>query len=423
MSITISGDGDINATGNDIELNSTGTTDVTLALGGGKVGVGVASPTATLDVNGTIKLDGNYPVGTENVALGDAALDDASLTGAFNTAIGTSALTSNAGGNFNSALGRDSLKANTSGSSNVGAGVSSLLVNTTGSNNIAVGVNALVSNTTASNSVAVGHQAGYNLSTNSGNVFVGYLSGQATTSPQNTFIGSGSGYLVSSGQKNTIIGTYSGNQNGLDIRTSSNNIVLSDGDGNPRAFCNSSGYFYFNSPNGSSVPYSGSGGQIVINNTFGVGVYNVSSIVHSTGGQGHIVFINNNGNVGSINTSGSSTSYNTSSDYRLKENVVELTGATDRLKQLNPSRFNFIADPDTTVDGFLAHEVQAIVPEAVTGEKDAVDADGNIKPQGIYQSKLVPLLTQALKEAITKIEALETANADMLARIEALEAV
>ena len=423
MSITISGDGDINATGNDIELNSTGTTDVTLALGGGKVGVGVASPTATLDVNGTIKLDGNYPVGTENVALGDAALDDASLTGAFNTAIGTSALTSNAGGNFNSALGRDSLKANTSGSSNVGAGVSSLLVNTTGSNNIAVGVNALVSNTTASNSVAVGHQAGYNLSTNSGNVFVGYLSGQATTSPQNTFIGSGSGYLVSSGQKNTIIGTYSGNQNGLDIRTSSNNIVLSDGDGNPRAFCNSSGYFYFNSPNGSSVPYSGSGGQIVINNTFGVGVYNVSSIVHSTGGQGHIVFINNNGNVGSINTSGSSTSYNTSSDYRLKENVVELTGATDRLKQLNPSRFNFIADPDTTVDGFLAHEVQAIVPEAVTGEKDAVDADGNIKPQGIDQSKLVPLLTQALKEAITKIEALETANADMLARIEALEAV
>jgi hypothetical protein len=67
----------------------------------------------------------------------------------------------------------------------------------------------------------------------------------------------------------------------------------------------------------------------------------------------------------------------------------------------------FIADPDTTVDGFLAHEAQAIVPECVTGAKDAVDADGNPVYQGIDQSKLVPLLTAALQEAIAKIETLE----------------
>ena len=85
-----------------------------------------------------------------------------------------------------------------------------------------------------------------------------------------------------------------------------------------------------------------------------------------------------------------------------------MTGAIDRVKQLLPKRFNFKTDADTTVDGFLAHEAQTIIPEAVHGEKDAVDDDGNAVMQGIDQSKLVPLLTGALKEAIAKIEALET---------------
>ena len=77
-----------------------------------------------------------------------------------------------------------------------------------------------------------------------------------------------------------------------------------------------------------------------------------------------IVFFNGNGNVGNIRTNGSATSYNTSSDYRLKENVVGITDGIARVKQLQPKRFNFIADADTTLDGFLAHEAQAVVPEA-----------------------------------------------------------
>jgi hypothetical protein len=121
-----------------------------------------------------------------------------------------------------------------------------------------------------------------------------------------------------------------------------------------------------------------------------------------------IRFANGNGTVGSIATSGSATAYNTSSDYRLKENVVPLIGAIDRLQQIPVHRFNFIADPDTTVDGFLAHEAQEIVPECVTGEKDAVDENGDPVYQGIDQSKLVPLLTAALQEALQKIEDLET---------------
>ena len=128
-----------------------------------------------------------------------------------------------------------------------------------------------------------------------------------------------------------------------------------------------------------------------------------------------LVFYHSGSAVGYISYGNTSTSYNTSSDYRLKENVTDITGATDRLKQLNPVRFNFIADAVTTVDGFLAHEVATVIPEAISGEKDAVDDDGNAVYQGIDQSKLVPLLTAALQEALTKIDQLET-------RITALEA-
>ena len=113
--------------------------------------------------------------------------------------------------------------------------------------------------------------------------------------------------------------------------------------------------------------------------------------------------------VGSISTTTSSTAYNTSSDYRLKENVSDISDGIDRVKQLQPKRFNFIADEtDTLVDGFIAHEVSSVVPEAIQGEKDGEEM------QGIDQSKLVPLLTKALQEAITKIETLE-------ARVQALE--
>jgi hypothetical protein len=111
--------------------------------------------------------------------------------------------------------------------------------------------------------------------------------------------------------------------------------------------------------------------------------------------------------VGNISVTTTATAYNTSSDYRLKENVVPLTNAISRLQQIPVHRFNFISEPQKTVDGFLAHEAQAVVPESVTGTKDQVDASGNPIYQGIDQAKLVPLLTAALQEAIQRIEALE----------------
>jgi hypothetical protein len=141
----------------------------------------------------------------------------------------------------------------------------------------------------------------------------------------------------------------------------------------------------------------------------GYASFNTTSVIGSSRVSIAQDFVTGNG-LGLKNTgvqTGGQYFVNTSSDYRLKENVTPVSDGITRLQQLKPSRFNFIADPAKTVDGFLAHEVQTIVPEAITGEKDAVDDDGNPEYQGIDQSKLVPLLTAALQEAIAKIEVLE----------------
>ena len=128
----------------------------------------------------------------------------------------------------------------------------------------------------------------------------------------------------------------------------------------------------------------------------------------STNGTYFNIFFRGTSIIGSITQNGTTqVSYNTSSDYRLKENIEEISGALIYLKNLKPCKFNFISEPDRTIHGFLAHEVQTIVPEAITGEKDEVDEDGNPQYQGIDQSKLVPLLTAALQETIAKIETLE----------------
>jgi len=203
------------------------------------------------------------------------------------------------------------------------------------------------------------------------------------------------------------------------------------------------------------------------NTNTGASILSTGRMHLSTASSDHTVNRNSDGNVfemrrsngavGSIAVTSSATAFNTSSDYRLKENLEPLTGALDRLDALPVYRFNFKADPDTTVDGFVAHEVSAHVPEAVTGEKDAmktvvvqeaveaVDAveatyweegdelpegvavgdektaeveaveaveevtEQQIDPQGIDQSKLVPLLVAAVKELKAKVETLENA--------------
>jgi len=110
--------------------------------------------------------------------------------------------------------------------------------------------------------------------------------------------------------------------------------------------------------------------------------------------------------VGRIVCTGSATSYNTTSDYRLKEDWQPMSGAITRLNQLKPVNFAWKTD-GSRVDGFLAHEAQEVVPEAVVGSKDAVDKNGKPEYQSIDQSKLVPLLTAALQEAVAEINSLK----------------
>jgi len=142
----------------------------------------------------------------------------------------------------------------------------------------------------------------------------------------------------------------------------------------------------------------------------------------TTGNAEHAYFYNPNGLVGFIRTNGSTTTYSTSSDYRLKENIAPMTGALATVAQLKPVTYKWKVD-GTDGQGFIAHELQAVVPDCVSGEKDEVDADGNPKHQGIDVSFLVATLTAAIQElkAINDTQA-ETINA-LTARIVALETV
>ena len=238
--------------------------------------------------------------GSYNTFLGDGA-GYLVTTGSYNTAVGWNSLDNQTmTGNYNVMLGSQAGYNFTTGSASVGVGHASLYANSTGQYNVAVGMQALQANTTASYNTAVGYQAGYSNTTGAGNTFLGNQAGYAvTTSNGQTFIGSGAGsakttggnntfvgasagasattgtgntfvgvndstngagYAITTGSKNTIIGGYTGNQGGLDIRTSSNYIVLSDGDGYPRVVSTSNNLsfsgnnFYLRAINGITTP-------------------------------------------------------------------------------------------------------------------------------------------------------------------------
>jgi len=126
------------------------------------------------------------------------------------------------------------------------------------------------------------------------------------------------------------------------------------------------------------------------------------------GSGGAIVFLNYSAStVGTITTTGSATSYNTSSDARIKHAIAPLTNALERVRALRPMSFQWNADDSNGV-GFLAHELMSVVPEAVTGLPDAVGPQGEIIPQGVDHSKLVPWLTAGLQAALAQIDALTT---------------
>ena len=162
----------------------------------------------------------------------------------------------------------------------------------------------------------------------------------------------------------------------------------------------------------SAAQLAGFAENLQVTATYGGGQYGIAvKLSQSSGSLMRFATTDpTNGNFqlcGSVTGNGTSCSFNTSSDYRLKENDVKISDGITRVKQLRPIRFNWKSDSSSTEDGFFAHEVSPVVPESVTGEKDATIDEIGEGYQKIDHSKLVPLLTAALQEAITKIETLE----------------
>jgi hypothetical protein len=459
----------------------------------GNVGIGTTSPSAKLTVNGDALIHGltvglGAGAGALNTVVGVGALATNS-SGSAATAIGYNALASS-NANYNTAVGRLALTATTAGVANTSVGSDSASANTTGSYNVSVGMQSLTSNTTASYNTAVGYQAGYN-STGGSSTFVGYSAGSGvTTGTQNNFFGTASGYLVTSGNKNTIIGQYSGNQGGLDIRTSSNYIVLSDGDGNPRQIIDNNGNVgigvtpsawgttkalqfpggsiggYTNgSNNNQSImlgnAYFGASGGVYINSdyatyyrqyagthawfnapsgtagnaitftqamtldnsgNFGVGTTTLTSsltngfsvyqaanstytaIGHSSGtssGAWFISFSYAGAQIASITQSGTTAVlYNTSSDQRLKTNIVDAPeGNVDAIKVRS---FDWIADGSHQTYGMVAQELLEVAPYAVSQPEDPEEM------MGVDYSKLVPMLVKEIQSLRARVAQLES---------------
>jgi len=426
--------------GGDLDLNSndiTGTGDIdntgTITTDGLTVAGNVSVD------GGTIKLDGNYPVGTNNVALGDGALDDGSLTGGNNTAVGTEALTDNTSGaenvavghkalfdnttgSNNTAVGRNALRLNSTASNNTAVGYAALDANTTGIQNVAIGTQALDANTTASNNTAVGYQAGYSGTTGDKNTFLGHTTGyNVTTGTFNTFLGYNSGADITTGSKNTIIGRYNGNQGGLDIRTSSNNIVLSDGDGDPRLHIDDRGLAKFTANVGNG-------------NNYGLQIYNERT---GTYGDANNLRSQFNGtpdnNISSFFKCGDTSvirlvvwsdgdvdnhdnSYGGTSDERLKEQIIDASSQWDDIKSLNVRKFKFKSDVAEKGDsdehwrlGVIAQEVEAAGMNGLVKNnpvyEDGVDT-GEVE-KSVKYSILYMKAVKALQEAMDRIETLE----------------
>jgi len=153
------------------------------------------------------------------------------------------------------------------------------------------------------------------------------------------------------------------------------------------------------------------------------GSQNIPVAFSRSGDAGVMVnfYSNNSGttSIGNITNQGlTNTQYNTSSDYRLKENILPMTGALNKVSALKPCTYTWKLTGAES-QGFIAHELQEICPDAVTGEKDEVDAEGNIVSQGIDTSFLVATLTAAIQELNAKVDAQATTIATLQARLPA----
>lgn len=387
-------------------------------------------------------------------------------TGLVNTAVGVAALQTNSTGTGNVAVGASALISNTTASYNVAVGYEASYNNTTGTENTSIGNNALKLNTTGSYNVVVGHAAGYNVTigdrnvyvgrsageaattglyntgigmyallaaqATSGNTAVGYQAGSAVTTGQNnTFIGRDSGNTITTGDGNSILGRYNGNQGGLDIRTSSNNIVLSDGSGNPRVVVTPNGRMgvgYTDPGMGAQInSHQSESNQASIDcrstsSSFTNMVLLVGSNTNTTNstynhircdihGVAQRMAVRDSGNLVNANNS-----YGSLSDIRLKENIVDASSQWDDIKAVQVRKYNRLGDEQKEL-GVIAQELEASGMGGLVEEGEYFDAIYNPNEEtrkSVKYSVLYMKAIKALQEAMDRIETLE-------ARVAALE--
>ena len=380
----------------------------------GNVGIGTSSPSALLDVDGNVQFgdgggfDMNINGTRHQFSIGGS--EKMRLTSDGKLGIGTTSPTFST---FGSNTGGIEI-------SDVGSSANALLVQS-GSNEF------FFANTSSANYIYGADNAPLIISTNgsermridsSGRLLLGTTSPVMNESGFNEIVlagkSEGAGIHLADDNNNVQAGMFTSDGGGgtFFIRTITNNPMAFRTNNTERMRIDSSGHILFGRTAVIDANRAAAGTLSIGGSASGTSECLVQlkhgSNTNSTS-RNYMLIYNDAGTiVGSITANSTSTSYNTSSDYRLKENATAISDGIARIKTLKPYRFNFKADASTTLDGFFAHEVTA-VPEAISGEKDAVKEDGSIDPQGIDQSKLVPLLVAAVQELIGKVEALEAA--------------
>jgi len=398
--------------------------------------------------------------GVQNIAIGFQSQRDHNA-GDYNTSVGWKTLSSDTGnGNDNTAFGAGVLAnfvADTNAhGQNTAIGSYSCNSNVTGTYNTTVGAYTSQYATDGDHNVMIGYtagkfdDAGNNVTSPDQCVVIGSLAETDTATPTNEIVigygthgqGDNTATLGNADVTNVYMAQDSGatvHAGKLTLSSASPIITMTDTDDNSDGrIVNDAGVLTLdadlnNEVSGSSISLRVDGAVEVMNVAKGevkipakdllVGADALSGTKYvKLHGSAHgqidiggdittldtkISFIDPNGSAGAIKTANGATQYTSASDYRLKENEVTLPDGLTRLEKLKPYRFNFKTHKDKTVDGFFAHEVAEIVPQAVSGEKDAVDSDGNIDIQGIDQSKLVPLLVKAVQELSAKVKELE----------------
>ena len=339
--------------------------------------------------------------GDRNHAFGMGALAS-NLIGNYNTAVGYTALNGNTADN-NTAVGYQALVANTSASNNVAVGYSSLLSNTSGAANVAIGTSALQGNLTASNCTAVGWRAGYSNQTGASNTFIGKDAGYASTGGFNTFVGTGStggaGEQITSGTKNTIIGGYNGNQGGINITAASNYIVLSDGDGNPRA--------------GYHVSYGGFFINQIAANTYSQFNYLIDGVQKAAmWWDNSLSRLATFTNAAGPYVANGGTSWTSSSDERLKNITGEIQNGLAKVCTLRAAEYTWKSDTEAKPQvGLIAQDILAVLPEAVqVPSEGATEKDGSLAMMGVQYTDVIPLLVAAIKELKAEFDAYKASH-------------